>query len=164
MNTLNKKKAYIFKMNMIPANILSFIILVVTFIIASLLLGESILQDYNSFVLIVCILGYFALHEFLHGVGYFLGGCKLKNIQFGICLEKGIFYAMAYQKITKKNILISLQMPFMIIGVITLIISTIFKLPLLALLSVINFSGASIFTLELFVALQPAYFAFPISS
>lgn len=144
MNTLNKKKAYIFKMNMIPANILSFIILVVTFIIASLLLGESILQDYNSFVLIVCILGYFALHEFLHGVGYFLGGCKLKNIQFGICLEKGIFYAMAYQEITKKNILISLQMPFMIIGVITLIISTIFKLPLLALLSVINFSGASL--------------------
>ena len=154
MNLANKKHAYVFKMNMVPANILSFVILIVTFIFACLLLGESILQDYNSFVLIVCILGYFALHEFLHGVGYFLGGCRLKNIQFGICLEKGIFYAMAYQEISKKNILISLQMPFMVIGVITLIISAIFKLPLLALLSVVNFSGASLDLMMFFYILR----------
>jgi len=154
MSLTNKKHAYIFKMNMVPANILSFIILVVSFVFASLLLGEPLLQDYNSFVLIVCILGYFALHEFLHGVGYYLGGCKLKNIQFGICLEKGIFYAMAYQELSKKNILISLQMPFMVIGVITLIISIIFKLPLLALLSVVNFSGASLDLMMFFYILR----------
>ena len=49
---------------------------------------------------------------------------------------------MAYQELTKKNILISLQMPFIVIGIITYIISFIFSLSLLALLSLVNLSGA----------------------
>ena len=143
MNTVNNKKAYVFKMNLVPANVLSFVILIITYIIGCILMKDSLYGDYNTFFLIVLILAYFALHEFLHGVGYYLGGCKLKNIQFGICLEKGICYAMAYQEITKKNILLSLQMPFVVIGVITFVISIIFHIPILCLLSIVNFSGAS---------------------
>ena len=50
---------------------------------------------------------------------------------------------MAYQEITKKNILISLQMPFMVLGVITYIIGYFFNIPLLIWLSIINLIGAS---------------------
>ena len=154
MNSVNNKKAYVFKMNMGPANVLSLFILIVTYIIGCLLLKESLYGDYNCFILIILILLYFGIHELLHGIGYYIGGCKLKNIQFGICLEKGICYAMAYQELTKKNILISLQMPFMVIGVITFIISIVFHLPLLAFLSVTNFSGASMDLMMFFYLLR----------
>ena len=148
------KKAYVFKMNMGPANVLSLFILIVTYIIGSLLFKENLYGDYNCFVLIILILLYFGIHELLHGVGYYIGGCKLKNIQFGVCLEKGICYAMAYQELSKKNILISLQMPFMVIGVITFTISVIFHLPLLAFLSITNFSGASMDLMMFFYLLR----------
>ncbi len=50
---------------------------------------------------------------------------------------------MAYQELTKKNILISLQMPFMVIGVITYIIGYFFHIPVLVWLSIVNLIGAS---------------------
>lgn len=142
MSTANKK-AYVYKMKLVPANVLSLVILVIVYILACLLLKENPQQTTNIFILFVTLIGYLMLHEVLHGVGYFIGGCKSKNIQYGMCLEKGIFYAMAYEELTKKNILISLQMPFTVIGVITFIIGIIFKLPLLVLLSVVNISGAA---------------------
>lgn len=143
MNTTNKKKAYTYKMKLAPANILCFAIMIGLYIVSVLLFGKGMAVFDKPFILFVLIILYLMLHEFLHGVGYFIGGVKRSNIQYGIRLEKGIFYAMAYQELTKKNILISLQMPFMVIGVITYIISIIFNIPLLALLSIINISGAS---------------------
>ena len=50
---------------------------------------------------------------------------------------------MSYEEITKKNILISLQMPFMTIGIITYVIGIIMNMPILVLLSIINLVGAS---------------------
>ena len=50
---------------------------------------------------------------------------------------------MAYQELTRKNILISLQMPFMVIGVITYIIGYFFHIPVLVWLSIVNLIGAS---------------------
>ena len=145
MNITSEKKAYIYKMNLVPANILCTIIFVATYIITvlikpSLAFGNIKMNMVIVFILLILYLG---LHEFLHGVGYFIGGCKRKNIQYGVCLEKGIFYAMSYQELTKKNILISLQMPFTVIGVITYIISFIFNIPLLNFLSLVNICGAS---------------------
>lgn len=142
MNTTNKK-AYIYKMNLGPANILCLGILIVLYIFTILVFHIDISFSNNPLVLFILIVLYLMLHEFLHGVGYFIGGVKRRNIQYGIRLEKGIFYAMAYQELTKKNILISLQMPFMVIGVITYIIGVIFNIPILVLLSIINISGAS---------------------
>ena len=117
------KKTYVYKMSLVPANILCILIFIVC--------------------LIIPIILYLMLHELLHGFGYLIGGTKSKNITFGIELEKGIFYAMAYQKLTKKNILISLLMPFIVIGVITFVIGIIFNIPLLVFLSAVNISGAS---------------------
>lgn len=142
MNTTNKK-AYVYKMRLIPANILSIVILILVAMLAWFFKVELWNNKMNYFIVFILIILYLMLHELLHGIGYFLGGTKRKYITYGIELEKGIFYAMAYSKLTKKNILISLQMPFMVIGVITFIIGVIFNIPLLVLLSIVNISGAS---------------------
>ena len=142
MSTTNKK-TYVYKMNLVTANILCIAIVILCFILTSMLGMELFTKNTNYLILFIAIIGYLMLHELLHGIGYFLGGTKRSNITYGIELEKGIFYAMAYQKLTKKNILISLQMPFVVIGVITYIIGVIFNLPLLVILSIVNISGAS---------------------
>ena len=136
------KKAYVYKMKLGPANVLCLGIIVILYIFTIIVFHTNISFN-NPLILFILIILYLMLHEFLHGVGYFIGGVKRRNIQYGIKLEKGIFYAMAYQELTKKNILISLQMPFMVIGVITYIVGIIFNIPLLVLLSIINISGAS---------------------
>ena len=144
MSTTNKnKKAYVYKMNLIPANVLSIGILILAAALAFFLRVELWNNKMNYFIVFILIILYLMLHELLHGIGYFLGGTKRKYITYGIELEKGIFYAMAYSKLTKKNILISLQMPFVVIGVITYIIGVIYNIPLLVLLSIVNISGAS---------------------
>ncbi len=140
--SITNKKTYVYKMNLLTANILC-ILIVILFGAVALSFKISIFQFNNWFLVFLLMILYLMLHEFLHGVGYFLGGTKRKYITYGIELEKGIFYAMAYSKLTKKNILISLQMPFMVIGVITYIIGIIFNIPLLVFLSIINLSGAS---------------------
>jgi hypothetical protein len=142
MSTTNKKKTYVYKMNLLTANILCILIFIL-FSVLAVLLKVNIFQFKNYFIVFLLIILYLMLHEFLHGVGYFLGGTKRSNITYGIELEKGIFYAMAYQKLTKKNILISLQMPFTVIGLITFIIGVIFNIPILVFLSIVNISGAS---------------------
>ena len=141
--SLTNKKAYIYKMKMLPANVLSIIIFVL-FLVVTVLLNRSVFIGSENFVVFsVAMILYLCLHELLHGLGFYLGGTKRKNIKYGMCLEKGIFYCMAYQEISKKNILISLQMPFMVIGVITYIIGVVSNIPLLTLLSIINLTGAS---------------------
>ena len=60
-----------------------------------------------------------------------------------MAIEKGILYCQAFQEISKKNILISLQMPFMIIGVITYVIGLVLNIDFLVLLSILNLVGAS---------------------
>lgn len=141
MSSTNKK-TYVYKMNLIPANILCILILILCAVL-TMFLKINIFQFDNWFLVFLLIVLYLMLHELLHGIGYFIGGTKRKNITYGIELEKGIFYAMAYQKLTKKNILISLLMPFMVIGVITYIIGVIFNIPLLIFLSIVNISGAA---------------------
>lgn len=137
------KKAYICKMKLASANVLSILILIIMGII-TILLGVSLYPDkISTIILFTVMILYFWFHEVLHGIGFILGGANRKNVTYGIELEKGVFYCMAYQELTKKNILISLQMPFTVIGVITYIIGIIYKIPLLVLLSSMNISGAS---------------------
>ena len=137
----SKKKAYVLKMKLLPANMLSIIIFIILGIINLKLIGfVGIFR--KPFILTMVIL-YFFLHELLHGIGYYIGGTKLKNISYGILLEKGLFYCMGYQEITKKNILLSLQMPFMVLGIITYIIGITLNLSVLVWLSAFNIMGAS---------------------
>ena len=141
MSTTNKK-TYVYKMNLLTANILCILILILAGVVA-IYFKVNIFQFNNWFIVFLLMILYLMFHELLHGIGYFLGGTKRKYITYGIELEKGIFYAMAYSKLTKKNILISLQMPFMVIGVITYVIGIIFNIPLLVFLSIVNLSGAA---------------------
>ena len=141
MNTTTKK-AYTYKMNLVPANILGIVIFILLMVF-TFLIGYTFVLSTNFFVFLAIVILYLMLHEFLHGVGYFLGGAKRENIQYGVLLEKGLFFCMAYQEVSKKNILISLQMPFMVIGIITYVIGIILNIPLLVLLSILNLVGAS---------------------
>lgn len=140
---ITHKKTYVYKMKLVPANILCIVIFIVCGIISYFLGVNMISKNMNFLLLFVLMIFYFLLHEFMHGLGYFIGGVKRKNITYGIELEKGIFYAMAYEKLSKRSIIISLLMPFTIIGVITYIVGAIFNIPTLVLLSVINICGAS---------------------
>ena len=147
------KKAYYYKMNLVPANILAFGILIICFIL-TVVIDKNYRFDSNVLVLFITMMLYFCLHEFLHGVGYFLGGGHRDKIKYGICLEKGLLYCMDCEEISKKNILISLQMPFMVIGVITYIIGVVFNLNLLITLSIVNLTGAAMDLVMFFYILK----------
>ncbi len=135
-----KEKEYIYKFNLIAANILSIFIFILLGILTIFIKQEMILQiDFFLSTMII----YLFLHEIIHGIGYMITGAKPKNIYFGIALEKGILYCLCRQEVKKKCILTSLQMPFMVIGVITYIIGIIIGNDLLVILSIFNLVGAS---------------------
>ena len=140
MSTSNKK-AYVFEMNLISANIFAILIFILAFIGSIYVFGFR--NDFENPFIFITLIIYFCSHEALHGLGYYLGGCNPKNISYGVLLEKGIFYCMCYQEITKKNILISLQMPFTILTVLAYLVAVIFHIPFLGFLAIINFMGAS---------------------
>lgn len=96
----------------------------------------------NIYFLIYAVL-YLMLHEFFHGIGfYILRKVKHKNINYGIELEKGIFYCTCKEEISKLNILVSLMFPCFFLGFVTLIISFLINNQMLSLLSIMNISGS----------------------
>lgn len=137
------KKAYLYKMKLVPANIFALIIFAIMLIITNFGFGVLFTPLEIQITMLLMIL-WFLLHELLHGIGFIIGGVKRKNIKYGIALEKGILYTLAMQEVSKKAILISLQMPFMVIGVITYIIGLVFNINVLTLLSIINLTGAAL--------------------
>ena len=97
----------------------------------------------TSLLLLPSMLGYMILHELLHALGYIVNGAKSEKITFGMELEKGVLYCLCKQDVSRNNILNASMYPLFWIGIVTFIISIIFKMPLLLLLSVINISGAA---------------------
>ena len=94
-------------------------------------------------IIIVLYIPYLILHEQLHSLAYVIYGADFKNITFGAHLEKGVLCCLCKQRINKKNILHSLLYPFIIIGVLTLVIGLIVNYPVLVILSLINIAGCS---------------------
>ena len=140
-----KKYYYLFKMNAYFLNGLSVIILVLCALLFYSIYGSEtlyVLQDSINTVIIL-YLPYLILHEQLHSLAYVIYGADFKNITFGAHLEKGILCCLCKQRISKKNILHSLLYPFIIIGIITLIIGIIVDYPVLVILSLLNISGCS---------------------
>ena len=135
-------KSYVYKFNLMAANVFSLIILVFMVFI-TIILGFRLDFKELNIVLYIIMIFYFLLHEVLHGLGYIVGGANPKNIYYGIALEKGIFYTLARQEVKKSAILISLQMPFTVIGLITYILGMIINNQMLVLLSIANIVGAS---------------------
>lgn len=135
---------YTYQLNMKVLNILA-ILLFIGIILVIYLVGYdfSSISEYNLFWLFILLFLWLILHEVLHGIGFALfKEVDLKNIVFGMALEKGVFYCMCKQQINKKVIFTSLLFPVTFIGVITLIIGIITGIDLLIYLSIFNIVGS----------------------
>ncbi len=132
-------KYYQYRMNIKLLNWLSIILFIPAFFIISLLK----LWNYIDIYFLVIYFLWMFLHEVFHGIGFAINkNINCKNIVYGACLEKGILYCMCKQKISKRDIMISLIFPFIFIGVITFFIGIIFNNQLLILLSLFNIIGS----------------------
>lgn len=160
---MKKKQYYIFSLDMTFLNIFSFLILGfvigLTILIDKEFLLNSILYTFSPnrlFLTYVLIILYLMLHEILHSIGYYIYGAKYKNIVYGIELEKGIFYCLCKQNVSKKNIMNSLMYPLFYIGIVTYILGFILNSYYLLILSIFNLSGCvgDIFTFLFIIKLD----------
>lgn len=138
-----EKKYYIFEMNGVILQVISIIILIVMLILTAYLSDGIFMTNKDLELIFLLIIPYLILHELLHSLAYVINGAKFKNITYGAHLEKGILCCLCKQNISKRNILISLLFPFVIIGVITYIIGTLTNNIVLIWLSILNISGCS---------------------
>ena len=138
-----EKKYYIFEMNGIILQVISIIILIIMLILTAYLSNNIIITNQDLKLIFLLIIPYLILHELLHSIAYVINGAKFKNITYGAHLEKGILCCLCKQNISKRNILISLLFPFVIIGVITYIIGILTNNTVLIWLSILNISGCS---------------------
>ena len=139
----DKKKYYIFEMNMKVLNIFVFVILFIVLGITYLLIDCDLVLEIDYIVLFLFYIPWMLLHEILHSIAYVLHGAKFKNITYGANLEKGILCCLCKQNISKKNILISLICPLIFIGILTYIIGIVFDLKVLLALSILNICGCA---------------------
>lgn len=140
------KKYYKFEINTWILQVVCNILPIILIIIFSDNLKPLINMTESStfwLILLGSILLWYCLHEIIHGIAYRITGTKKENITFGMAIEKGVFYCLSNEEIKRKSVLISLMAPLISIGIITLIISLIFNMPLLCLLSIINIGGAT---------------------
>ena len=140
---MQKKKYYLFEMKGMFLQILSIIILIVMVLLTYFLNHNIKISDVDLILIFFLMIPYLVFHEILHSISYVLNGAKFKNITYGVHIEKGVLCCLCKQNISKRNILISLITPFMVIGVITYIIGMILNNFLLISLSIINISGCS---------------------
>ena len=145
-----KKGYYVFKMNLTLLNIVALLLVIPPLSIAYFISPNLVMESLKIFtnaktvlLFVPCMMGYLALHELLHALGYVIYGADPKKITFGMELEKGVLYCLCKQEVTRKNILNAVMWPLFYIGIVTFVISIIFNLPILLLLSIINISGAA---------------------
>lgn len=144
MDKESNLKYYTYKLNMTTLNILAIILYIIVGGIVYLIEchdNYSITLSLSSLFILMFI--WLIIHELLHGLGFIIfKSVNPKNITLGMFLEKGVFYCMCKQKISKKIILTSLLFPLTIIGVITLIIGMIINSYELVFLSILNIVSA----------------------
>lgn len=136
-------KYYTYKLDLMILNVLAVVMIVFLTVVTYAITGSlSFITNLNVFSFIMVILCLF-LHEILHGFGFLcFRKAKAKNIVFGMELEKGIFYCMCKEAISKANVLVALLVPFVLVGVITYILGIVFSNDLLIFLSIFNISGS----------------------
>lgn len=133
------KKYYKFNLDMVWANVIATIVLVVSAVVF-LFFDRTYQMDINIIIYMVL---YLALHEVFHGIAFSIYAKDVKNIKYGAALEKGVFYAMCQERINKKAIVVSLLFPFIFLTVIALPIGVLIHSENLIILALINFSGAT---------------------
>lgn len=137
-------KFYTYQLDMGILNILAILLFLVIGIIMGIVGYDfSGIVNYNMIMLFILLIFWLMLHEVLHGIGFAMfKEVKLNNIVFGMALEKGVFYCMCKQKISKKVIFTSLLFPLTIIGIVTLILGSVLSNDLLIYLSIFNIVGS----------------------
>lgn len=141
---MNNKKYYIFEMNMTTLNVGCIILLMIMMIISIFIYPSfinDVIENVNFLFFFVLYFFYMILHEIFHSIAYVIYGSDYKKITYGVCLEKGVLCCLCKQNVDRRNILHSLMFPLFYIGIVTYIISLIFRMPLLFLLSIFNISG-----------------------
>lgn len=144
------KKYYVFKINITILNVISVILLIGMVAFTAVIFPRAMFNSMEVFsnfkitlLFIPLMVFYLILHELFHALGYIINGADYKKITFGAEIEKGVLYCLCKDDISKKNILMSLMYPLFFLGVVTYIISIVFNLPILLILSIINISGAA---------------------
>ncbi len=135
------KKYYKYEMNMTIMNILAIVLIVIPFLLLNIL-GLKVYEINFKGFFFLGLVGYFILHELLHGLGFFIYAKDKKNIKFGIALEKGVLYTVCQEKISKKQVLVSLLAPTFFLTILTFPLGLLLKFPVLIVYSLLNFSGA----------------------
>ena len=135
---------YTYQLDMIILNILAILLFVIMMVVVYFVGYDfSDITDYNLLVLFILMFVWLMVHEVIHGIGFALfKEVNKKNIVFGMALEKGVFYCMCKQKISKKVIFTSLLFPVTIIGIITMILGIIINNGMLVYLSIFNIVGS----------------------
>ncbi len=138
------KKYYKFELNVTILSILSIVILIGLIMLDGLLMGDRVISfDDNTFIiLILAYFAYVAIHEIFHGIGFSLFVKDKKNVKYGAALEKGVFYAMCQERISKKGIIVSLLFPIIFLTLIPYPIAIICNWPLLEILALCNLAAA----------------------
>lgn len=152
MSKEKKVNYYTYKLNMTTLNILAIILFIpVGGLVYLIERNDNYTITLPMTILFILMFLWLIVHEILHGIGFALfKEVNLKNITFGMFLEKGVFYCMCKQNIGKKVILTSLLFPVTIIGVITLIIGMIinnYELVFLSILNIVSSIGDIVMTI-----------------
>lgn len=140
---MKNKKYYLFEMRGMFLQILSIILLVIMIILTYFFYRDIKISEIDLIIIFFLMIPYLCLHEILHSLSYVLNGAKFKNITYGVHIEKGVLCCLCKQNISKRNILISLLCPFIVIGVITYIIGILVNNSVLVVLSVMNIAGCT---------------------
>lgn len=141
---MKMKKYYKFELDISFLNIVANVLYIIAFIGCYLIFKDFFqnLKTLSITYFFLGIIGYLILHELCHGLGYTLFVKEKRNIKYGIVLEKGVFYAMCQEEISKMGILVSLLMPILVLTVFSSIFAIIFSIPVLMIYSILNFVGA----------------------
>lgn len=99
----------------------------------------SFANKYDTLLFILLLYLYFFLHELIHGIGFRL---ESKNIKFGMALEKGVLYTLCQDEISKKDALLSMLLPTIILSFIAYPLGIIINNSWLCYLAIFNLSGA----------------------
>ena len=133
-------KYYTYKLDLKLLNIFAIILfIVIGGIVLYIEKNDNYIIDFDIIVFLVLVFVWLIVHELLHGLGFgIFKEVKIKNLTFGMFLEKGIFYVMCKQNVGRRVILTSLCFPVVIIGIVTLIIGMYINSFMLVYLSIIN--------------------------
>lgn len=156
MKKKSKKQYFIYNLDKKSVN-LAFLISFCIFLIINFKHFTFLFTLKNFLIFIACNFIFLIMHEFLHFLGYILGGADKNKIKFGIKIEKGLTYAICQDKLSKKSAIRALLLPFIVLGFMGYIIGIISNNSLLILLSIFTMiGGVGDIILALFLKKLPA--------